>query len=379
MSANEQLNQALRQEISAITPNRIDDLLAQLGEQQSPLPQQQTPTAVRRPKPLRRQLVAAVLALIVVGGGIFYGAKSAQRSVVIVDADAPVAFTVDGFDRVRSVRLEDTRAATVVDASQCNGKKLDAAVQNLTEQYIEHNVLSADENAVLVSVQEDGAKRAESLAQKTKTALSEAAASHEITPAVVMQTITEDAASVNGASPGKTAFVDKLVGGIEEKETADLTRAALQDLLYFSEEKALNPERLTMVGDINESIYHTADGAIEIACADAGYDAASIQTSALLGWNDTDLVYMATLDAGDRVGYYCISARTGEILDVYWVELKAQIDEGVPVPGTSYSLPSIPGTITPGLPVQPGPPTLPSSDFDYGSIVQFFELWDDII
>ena len=165
MSANDKLNNALRQEISAMTPNRVDDLLARLGEQQQPVAE--TPAHVGKVHRIRWQLAAAMLALILLGSGVFYGARSAQRSVVIIDADASVAFTVDGFDRVRSVRLEDARAVSVVDADACAGKKLGAAVQNVTEQFIAGDVLSAEQNAVLLSVQADSAKRAESLAQKT--------------------------------------------------------------------------------------------------------------------------------------------------------------------------------------------------------------------
>ena len=378
MSANEKLNIALRQEISAMTPNRVDDLLARLGEQQQPA--DEMPTPARKPRRIRRQIAAAVLALVLLGGGIFYGTKRAQRSVVIIDADASVAFTVDGFDRVRSVRLEDARAVSVLNAEPCVGKKLDAAVQNVTEQLIEGNVLSAAENAVLLSVQEDGAKRAQALEKRANDAIGETASGHAITPVVVMQTIPENAASINGASLGKTAFVDKLIGGIDGKETAELVRASIQDLLYFSDQKGIEPDRLTTFGTLNEEIYRTSEEAVEIACADAGLDKSAIDVSALLGWEETDLVYLATLNAGSRIGYYCISARTGEILDVLWEELGAQPgDEPIVTPA---DLPAIPGNITPGtsLPDMSGLPSLPSSSgWDIDSIQRFFRLWDSII
>lgn len=384
MSANEKLNIALRQEISAITPNRVDDLLARLGEQ-PPLsdetPVSEIPAVTRMPNRLRRQLIAAVLALVVLGGGIFYGVRSAQRSVVILDADAPVAFTVDGFDRVRSVRLEDSHAVSAVDAGNLSGKRLDKAVAEVTEQLIERDLLSSDENAVLLSVQEDGKTRADALAKKANNALTTAAAGHEITPVVVMQTIPENASSINGASLGKTAYVDKLVGGIEGKETADLVHASLEDLMYFSNQKGLNPEQVKRVGTLNEAVYYTADNAVAIACADAGYDPSGVETSALLGWENTDLVYLATVNAGSRVGYYCISARTGEILNVYWEELN-QTQTALDGQTTPPTLPGIPSNTSPGtsLPDISELPSMPAtSNFDIDSIIHFFELWDDII
>ena len=159
-------------------------------------------------------------------------------------------------------------------------------------------------------------------------------------------------------------------------------RASLQDLLYFSDQKGLKPGRVTTVGTLNDEIYRTSDDAADIACADAGLDKSEADVSMLLGWEETELVYLATVDAGSRIGYYCISARTGEILDVLWEELGEQPGDGDGQGMTSADLPPIPGNVAPGtsLPEMPDLPSIPStSGWDIDSIQQFIDLWDSII
>ena len=373
------LNQALRQEISSITPNRVDDLLARLGEQPAPQAAPVAEAAASKRKTYRPRwqlLAAAVLALILLGSGIFYGVRSSRRSVIILDADAPVAFVVDGFNRVRSVRLENASAASSITSDSLVGKPLEKAVADATEQLIAADLLSEEENAVLISVQESEQKRAESLTEIAIRSLRASATEHAITPVVILQTIGEDAPSIQGASLGKTAFVDRLMGGIEDQKTADLVHAALEDLLYYSGENAITPAQVTTQGTLNESIFRTAENAEEIARADSGYDASEASVSTLLGWERSDLVYFATVDAGSRIGYYCISARTGEILSVVWEELGTP-----PADEPEHTIAPVPPAIvpTPTTPVPTLPPTRPPVTWDVDDFNGIIDFWDDII
>jgi hypothetical protein len=156
----------------------------------------------------------------------------------------------------------------------------------------------------------------------------------------------------------------------------------VQDLLYFSGQKGLDPAEVTTVGTLNEEIYCTSENAVDIACADAGLEKAAVDVSALLGWEETNLVYLATLNAGSRIGYYCISARTGDILDVLWEDLGGQPDDADGQFAAPAELPAIPENVTPGasLPDMSDLPSVPStSGWDIDSIKQFFRLWDSII
>ena len=378
-SFNVKLNQALRQEISAITPNRVDDLLARLGEQSAPQAAPVAEAAASKRKTYRPRwqlLAAAMLALVLLGSGIFYGVMRGQRSVVILDADASVAFSVDGFDRVRSVRLEDARAASVVDSGRLVGKKLDKAVADAAEQLIAADVLSAEDNAVLLSVQESGAKRSAALAEKASKALGAVAAKHAVAPIVLMQSIPENASSLAGASVGRTAYVNRLFDGVADGKTAELVHATLEELLYFSYDKSLTPAQVTAEGKLNESVFRTAEDAVDIALADAGYTAAQAAASSLLGWEESNLVYLTTLDAGSRIGYYCISARTGEILNVFWEEAGTEIPEPT-APSVTPSI--LPPSSVPGYSGPTGPATPQTPSWDYGDVEDFFEFWDDLI
>ena len=359
MSDNEKLNLALRQEISAITPNRVDDLLARLGEQQ---PDQQ-PEAKRRPRSVYRGLIAAALAVVVLGGGLFYGLRSAQRSTVILDANAPVAFTVDGFDRVRSVRLENARAVSALDAEHFTGKKLEAAVADATEQLITGNVLSANENAVLLSVQEDRDARAEKLMEAASTALTAAAEKHEIAPAVLTQTVSERVKPTAGVSLGRTALTDG---------TGVPSDAAVLDLLYyFSSENAV-PEDTQVYGTWAETAFCSVEQAVRTASDASG----GTGEAASLSWDHSRLVYVVRVPMWNGDAVYTISARTGEILSA---EIPGWTTERAP--GEPPEVPAVPQTPSTGF--VPETSTVPEQEVDPGAVYRFFkgvvDFWDAII
>ena len=385
MSDYEQLNLALRQEISAITPNRLDDLLARLGPQQTPeaaAPASETaaPAPRRNVRALRRYLVAAVLALVLLGSGVFYAIKSGQRSVIVIDANASVAFTVNGFNRVTSVRVENAGASSVVDAERCNGMPLDEAINELTDQLIEASVISTTENAVLLSVQEDGAKRADKLASDAVNALRSAAARHAVYPVILVQTLPEDADAVPGVGSGKAALASKLIGDDNEAHLDTLMRASVMDLMIYADTKGVTLADTTIYGALDRDAYCATEDAVQTACRAAACTVENANAQAVLGWQDTELVYIVTLQKGEQYEFYCISARTGEVLDSYVPApgelVPEQTDNSggyVPQQGGTPSVPSVPDT-----------PDVPDSGYDapnwdIDTFIDMVEFWDDII
>ena len=381
MSATGKLNNALRQEIFAMTPDRLDDLLARLDD---PIEvPEETTVYRRRPRQVRR-LVAAVLALVLLGTAVFCGVLGARRSVVVIDANAPVAFTVDGFNRVRSVRLADTRAAYIVNAERCTGKSLDDAVQDIAEQMIAADFLTPTDNVILVSVLEDGSRRADKLADKAREGLSAAAAAHEIAPAVVMQTLPETRTAASEA--GKAALVQKVIGDVADDDAAKLLDASVQDLVFYAAEMNIALADTEMQGDLASDAYCSADDAVAASLAAAGVAPGQVQSSAILGWQDTSLVYIVSLQSDHYLRLFCVSARTGEVLDDYTPDLPV----GTPEPPEETDRPEH-HQVTPSHPVpsvtpttpQPSVPTIPPQPAQTDSEARdtfrdFIHFWGDI-
>ena len=372
MSDFAKLNQSLRQEVCEMTPNRIDDLLARL-DAYTPSEETETPVAARpkrAPVRLYRQMAAAMLALVLLGGGIFYGVRRGQRSTVIIDADAPILFTVDGFDRVRSVEVTDP-LADAVDASRCEGMSLNDAVVDVAGQLVAADRLTATNNAVLVSVLEDGGRRAEALAQKTSSALNKAVRNQQIAPAVMLMTLPE----TNTA--GKPALIEKFAGDVTDPNTAKLLDASVQDLIFYAaqQEDVLADSRL--VGSFPQDAYCSEQQAIDAAlAADQSWNTVE-RAGAVLGWQEAELVYIVSLQTADHVRLYCVSARTGEVLDVYTPEQ--------PITEPAEQAPVEPAPVAPAAPVTPASPATPQPTVPQPTTQDardafngFVRFWDDI-
>ena len=82
------------------------------------------------------------------------------------------------------------------------------------------------------------------------------------------------------------------------------------------------------------------------------------------------------MDAGSRIGYYCISARTGEILSEVWEELGTP-----PADEPEHTIAPVPPAIvpTPTTPVPTLPPTRPPVTWDVDDFKGIIDFWDDII
>ena len=370
MSDAAKLNQSLRQEVFAMTPNRIDDLLARLDTYEPPEEAAPVPMRAKRPRArFYRQLAAAVLALVLLGSGILYGVRRGQRSTVVIDVDEPILFTVDGFDRVRSVEVTDPQAEGL-DVAHCAGMSLSDAVADLAGQLIASDRLTAANNAVLVSVLEDGGKRADALADRTSCALNKAVRSHQIAPAVMLMTLPEQ------QTAGKTALVEKFAGDVTDANTAKLLDASVQDLIFYAaQQESLSDSRL--VGELPQGAYYSEQQAIDAAlAADAGWSSVQ-RAGAVLGWQDAELVYIVSLQTADHLRLYCVSARTGEVLDVYTPEqLITDPAEQAPVEPAPVA-PAAP--VTPASPATPQPtvpqPTTQDARDAFNGFVRF---WDDI-
>ena len=152
-----ELNLRLKQEMESMAPNRLEELLAACGD--APVKPNIEPIASHRRFRASR-FAAAAAAVVLLFAGSFFGLKGAQRSVVTMEVNPSISFTVSGFDRVRGVSLNNADAEALFDADALKGMSLEDAVESVSCVLLNQNILRADANGVLVSVSDVGASGA---------------------------------------------------------------------------------------------------------------------------------------------------------------------------------------------------------------------------
>ena len=185
-----ELNLRLKQEMESLAPNRLEELLAAC-EQRAVEQSNTVPVTSRRAGRLQR-LIAAAAAVFVIASGAFFGANSAHRSVVSLDVNPSVSITVNGFYKVKQVTVNNADAQALLKSEHIKGMSLEEAVETVAGKLLQAEYLTPNSNGVLVTVKDEGDRRAERLAQDVVQALNRATESAAFQPAVFVQQVDRE-------------------------------------------------------------------------------------------------------------------------------------------------------------------------------------------
>lgn len=362
-----ELNLRLKQELESLAPNRLEELLSACGERE---PVQSNIVSVSSRRRRMPRLIAAAAALVLLSG-TFFGVKSAQRDVITMNVNPGVVFTVNGFDRVKAVSLNDD-AAAILNAKDLEGMKLEKAVAAAAREFSVAEYLTDSSNGVLITVSDAGDRRAEKLGAKALGAVAEGTA---FEPAVLVQHLESD----DGVSALRSLVVSR-ASGITPQMAGTL---GVQDLLYVVSSQSIDLPDADLSGTLNGWVCKNGDDAAAIALNHAGTAAGQSVIATLSVYND-QLAYQVLFMVDGNWLEYWISAKTGEILAA------PQGSAG----SAGETLPTHPGlnpAHTPNTPNEPGgpgiepvppvtPPVEPDDSSDpFDSFRDFIEFIDDLI
>lgn len=293
----ENIEHRLRQELSDIAPNKLDEVLAAVDA----LPENGgtvidfTQTAKKRRSPLKAVLSAAAALLLIVGAAGLYANLSADRYIVAVDVNPAVELRVNGFDRISAVTLKNDDAKALIDESDLKGKSVSDAVDVLTEKLCGDGYLTENSNGVLVSVQGGN----EALCTKIVGSVEKATERAGFNYAVLYQSLDDDA-------DGKTELIAKLSGKLDNFDIGELTKLSVQELIFLAESLDSLPDKTEFYGKLNGYL------SAEDAKHDAGVNSESAAQS-IIRYAE-QLAYEIVYTEDGTTHKYIVSASTGEVL-----------------------------------------------------------------
>ena len=333
---NEKMEQRLASAVEKTAPDDVGGVLSRCEMRKG--------TVINMPimKTAKRKwtiLVAACLAVVLLaGGGVLYQQANAVASVVSLDVNPSIELKVNSSEKVLvCTPLNDDAKAILADMGEgadLKGAKLDVAVNAIVGSLVRNGYLSSISSAIMISVEDKNADRAQKLQQELASAVDVALQTGESKASVLTQTVQQNAeldqqARENNISTGKAALVNRIL--------------ALNSTLKFEEIAAFS------VGELKDLIEAGApampigkDKALDIAIKAFGNT-----TSAQISYSEVDAELDETpahyeveiiTQSGEEFEYK-IDAYTGVIL-----ETKREAADGTETPSGDSSFPTLGST-----------------------------------
>lgn len=333
---NEKMEQRLASAVEKTAPDDVGGVLSRCEMRKG--------TVINMPimKTAKRKwtiLVAACLAVVLLaGGGVLYQQANAVASVVSLDVNPSIELKVNSSEKVLvCTPLNDDAKAILADMGEgadLKGAKLDVAVNAIVGSLVRNGYLSSISSAIMISVEDKNADRAQKLQQELASAVDVVLQTGESKASVLTQTVQQNAeldqqARENNISTGKAALVNRVL--------------ALNSTLKFEELAAIS------VGELKDLIESGApampigkDKALDIAVKAFGNT-----TSAQISYSEVDAELDETpahyeveiiTQSGEEFEYK-IDAYTGVIL-----ETKREAADGTETPSGDSSFPTLGST-----------------------------------
>ena len=236
---NEKMEQRLAAALEKTAPDDVNGVLSRCEERKGTvIPMTTKKTTKRR----WTSLIAACLAVMLLGGGLFYQRANAVASVVSLDVNPSIELKVNRSEKVLSCTPlnEDAKAilADMSNGADLKGAKLDVAVNAIVGSLVRNGYLDSISSAIMISVEDKDTARAEKLQRELTSTVDGVLQTSEAKAAVLTQTLTQDAgreqqARENNISTGKAALVNHVLAlnsSLKFDALAELSVEELKDL-----------------------------------------------------------------------------------------------------------------------------------------------------
>ena len=238
---NEKMEQRLAAAVEKTAPNDANGVLSRCEERKGTvIPMTTKKTTKRR----WTSLIAACLAVMLLGGGLFYQRANAVASVVSLDVNPSIELKVNRSEKVLvcTPLNEDAKAilADMGNGADLKGAKLDVAVNAIVGSLVRNGYLDSISSAIMISVEDKDTARAEKLQRELTSTVDGVLQTSEAKAAVLTQTLTQDAgreqqARENNISTGKAALVNHVLALNSALKFDALAKLSVEELKDLAE------------------------------------------------------------------------------------------------------------------------------------------------
>ena len=238
---NEKMKQRLAAALEKTAPDDVSGVLSRCEARKGTVINMKTKKTTKR---RWTSLIAACLAVMLLGGGLFYQRANAVASVVSLDVNPSIELKVNRSEKVLvcTPLNEDAKAilADMSNGADLKGAKLDVAVNAIVGSLVRNGYLDSISSAIMISVEDKDAARAEKLQRELTSAVDGVLQTSEAKAAVLTQTLTQDAAREqqareNNISTGKAALVNRVLAINPSLKFDALAKLSVEELKDLAE------------------------------------------------------------------------------------------------------------------------------------------------
>ena len=238
---NEKMEQRLAAALEKTAPDDVSGVLSRCEARKGTVINMETKKTTKKKW---TSLIAACLAVMLLGGGLFYQRANAVASVVSLDVNPSIELKVNRSEKVLicTPLNEDAKAilADMSNGADLKGAKLDVAVNAIVGSLVRNGYLNSISSAIMISVEDKDAARAEKLQRELTSAVDGVLQTSEAKAAVLTQTLTQDAAREqqareNNISTGKAALVNRVLAINPSLKFDALAKLSVEELKDLAE------------------------------------------------------------------------------------------------------------------------------------------------
>ena len=238
---NEKMEQRLAAALEKTAPDDVSGVLSRCEERKGTVIPMTTKKTTKRKW---TSLIAACLAVMLLGGGLFYQQVNAVASVVSLDVNPSIELKVNRSEKVLvcTPLNEDAKAilADMSNGADLKGAKLDVAVNAIVGSLVRNGYLNSISSAIMISVEDKDTARAEKLQRELTSTVDGVLQTSEAKAAVLTQTLTQDAgreqqARENNISTGKAALVNHVLALNSALKFDALAKLSVEELKDLAE------------------------------------------------------------------------------------------------------------------------------------------------
>ena len=238
---NEKMEQRLAAALEKTAPDDVSGVLSRCEARKGTVINMETKKTAKRKW---TSLIAACLAVMLLGGGLFYQRANAVASVVSLDVNPSIELKVNRSEKVLvcTPLNEDAKAilADMSNGADLKGAKLDVAVNAIVGSLVRNGYLDSISSAIMISVEDKDSARAEKLQRELTSAVDGVLQTSEAKAAVLTQTLTPDAAREqqareNNISTGKAALVNRVLAINPSLKFDALAKLSVEELKDLAE------------------------------------------------------------------------------------------------------------------------------------------------